>query len=306
MPARGLLACLLLSLALAGCADDSPAAAPADEDFSDLGLQADGTTGIIRGVVVDEAIRPIAGVAIALTGASTASTQTNADGLFGFSRLAPGTYFLSASKPGHVPVQQSVEVAAGQADPPTTRILLAADPETRPYSETYQFEGYIACSASFVAAGLAACSTAGLPNDKFIVEYPIEQPPTWVQSEMHWTSTQAASPELDIVYSRDGDGALLHNWAEDFGPSPLLIQADSALAAANGIGDGTNLLVRVFNQPVQGTEPPCVERPVLGGCTTGVGVTAQQQFTIYTTVFYGYAPPAEWRFAETGPLPPPA
>ena len=304
----GTLLTLLCTALLAGCtqaADPKPDVD--DEDFDGLGLQADKDTGVIRGVVVDEAIRPVPGVTIALSGVGAGETKTEDNGLFGFSRLAPGSYFLSASKPGFLPVQQSVEVVAGDADPPITKILLTADAATTPFAQTYHFDGYIECSGSFVAAGLAACSAAGLPNDRFIVEYEIERPPQWIQSEMHWSSTQALSPELDLVYSQPGEGALMDNWAEAYGPSPLLIQVDETLAANRSIGAGENLLLRVFNQPVEGTEPAgCVPRPVLGGCTTGLGVTVSQKFDIYTNVFYGYAPPADWRFADNGPYPPPA
>jgi len=297
---------ILLAALLAGCAD--PAEPKTDEeDFGELGLEADGDTGVIRGVVVDEAIRPIAGVSVALSGAGEGQTTSNEEGLFGFSRLQPGTYFVSASKAGFKAVQQSVEVVAGVREPPIAKVLLTPDNSTAPFVQTYAFDGYIECSGSFVAAGVALCSLAGLPNDRFLAEYVVDQPPQWIQSEMHWSSTQALSPELDLVYSQPGEGALMDNWAEDYGPAPLLIQVDEAGAANRSIVAGNDLMLRVFNQPIQGTEPStCVPRPVLGGCLTGVGVTLSQRFQVFTNLFYGYAPPPEWRFAETGVYPPPA
>lgn len=75
-------------------------------------------------------------------------------------------------------------------------------------------------------------------------------------------------------------------------------------------------MLRVFNQHNDGTAPEdhapdptdgddCYDRPALGGCMRGAGVTIQQDFTVYTHVFYGYAPPAGWLFHETGAVPGP-
>jgi hypothetical protein len=306
-----LVAGLLVAALLAGCSD-SPAAAddPSDADFTDLDLAASETTGILRGVVVDDAIRPVAGVEIALSGPTPGNTTTTADGLFGFDGLAPGDYFVQASKAGFQSTQQSAQVVAGIADPPIVKVLLAIDPTTAPYVSTLIFEGFIECSGSFVAFGLAVCSTAGLPNDRFIQTYTLDRPPQWVQSEMSWESTQAVSPELDLVFSAPGEGVLLDNYAEQWGPSPLLVTANETLAAERGLGAGEDLMIRVFNQPVEGTESgdpvegdDCIDRPALGGCTTGVGVTLQQQFTIITNVFYGFTPNDAWLYAADGPHP---
>lgn len=303
------LTALLVAGLLAGCTDVTlEPRSEEDADFEELGLEADATTGVIRGLVIDEAIRPLAGVAIEVTGVATRTATSNDEGLFGLGNLEPGTYFVSASKPGFQTAQQSVEVVAGVDEPPITKILLAADAATAPFSQSYVFDGFIECSFSAVAAGVAACSAAGLPNDKFIIEYELERAPQWIQTEMHWQSTQAVSPELDLVYSASGEGALLDNYAEVWGPSPLLIQVNETLAAERGLGTEAGLLIRVFNQPVEGTETgdpaggdDCMDRPVLGGCTTGLGMTLQQRFTHITTVFYGYQPPEDWRYVEDGP-----
>jgi hypothetical protein len=309
-------ALVLASALLAGCSGgEKKADGPDDADFQDLDLQASETTGVLRGVVVDAAIRPIANAEVALSGPATAQTVTNGEGLFGFSALAPGTYFVRVAKPGYNETQASAEVVAGVADPPIVKVLLAADPGRLPYVSTYIFEGFIECSESLVAAGHATCSQAGLPNDKFIVDYPLDRPPQWVQSEAVWESTQAASPGLDVVYSYQGDTVLLTNYVEARGASPLVLQANATVAASagTGLGNGTDLLIRVFNEPIEGTRPSdpvggdgCVDRPALGGCATGVGVTIEQSFNIVTNVFYGFAPDPAWRYTVDGPHPAPA
>jgi hypothetical protein len=304
---------LLLSLtALAGCASHSPQKAPG-QDFSNLGLQATATTGVLRGVVVDQAIRPVAGVAIALSGPATANGTTDAQGVFGFDGLQPGTYFVHASKAGFVPAQSSADVVAGVAQPAAVKILLNADKSTAPYVATYAFDGYIECSFSLVAVGFAACSEESSLNDRFIVNYTLDKPPQWVQSEMSWESTQAANPALDVVYSYQGNTTLLTNWKEDRGPSPLLLQANETDSAKAGLGTSNDLLIRVFNEPINGTRPSdpvggddCVDRPQLGGCLTGVGATIEQSFTIITNVFYGVVPDPSWRYVQDGPYQVPA
>src|SRR5687768_18580677 len=59
----------LILTALAGCSGGDggkPAPIEDDTDFQDLDLAATATTGIIRGLVVDEAIRPLGGAKIGL------------------------------------------------------------------------------------------------------------------------------------------------------------------------------------------------------------------------------------------------
>src|SRR5687768_3515881 len=107
-----LFSCLLAGAVLAGCSggSDPPAAEPEDAAFEQLALQATATTGVLRGVVVDEAIRPVSGATVTLSGTGTGTTTTNAEGLFGFASLAPGPYFVQVEKPGFTSAQSSTEV----------------------------------------------------------------------------------------------------------------------------------------------------------------------------------------------------
>lgn len=307
------VALFLASVLTAGClGGDAPAAKPEDAEFGHLGLKATGATGVLRGLVVDDAIRPLAGVAISLMGPTPGNMTTMADGLFGFSDLGPGSYFVHASKAGFAPAQAAADVVAGVDDPPVTRVLLTIDPTSAPYVSTFIFEGFIECSESFIAAGHATCSQAGLPNDKFDVTYMPDRQPQWIQSEMHWESTQTVSPGLRVAYSVAGEGALLDNPVQAGGPSPLLLQANETMVKQLDVMSENGLFIRVFNEPIEGTRPPdpsdgdnCIDRPALGGCTTGVGATVQQSFTIITNIFYGFMPDPAWRYAIDGPHPMP-
>jgi hypothetical protein len=114
---------------------------------------------------------------------------------------------------------------------------------------------------------------------------------------------------LSLSYSASGDGALLTNWADDEGPSPLLVQTNRTLND-EWIANGSQVYIRTFNGPIEGTRPAdaangddCFDRPGLGGCLTGLGITLQQQFVIYTHAFYGYTPDPSWLFSEASMVP---
>ena len=120
------------------------------------------------------------------------------------------------------------------------------------------------------------------------------------------------SLSVRLVWMVSGDGALLTNWADAGGSSPITIQTNRTLNAQWNIGNGTDLYIRIFNEPIEGTRPSdpvggddCVDRPVLSGCLTGLGFTLQQQFVIYTHAFFGYTPDPSWRFSDTGAAPEP-
>lgn len=303
------LAALMVMTALAGCSDGSDTTD--DEEFHDLGLKASEKTGVVRGVVVDESITPVAGASVVVQGLGL-ETTSNAEGAFGFGDLEPGGHFLTVSKPGYKDAQAPVEVAAGVDRPDVVKVLLEADPSTRPFVEQFKFDGYIECSFSLVAAGLAACSTAGSDNDVFLTEYGLDRVPDWAQAEAQWSSTQALGDRVTLLFSAPGEGALLDNYGEEEGTSPLLVSANRTTLDGYGVGAGQTLMVRVFNAPVEGTRPPdpldgddCFDRPALGGCLTGIGATLNQEFTVYTHVFHNLVPEEGWSFIDDGdhPLP---
>src|SRR5688500_16195818 len=131
---RILAAAALLAVSLlAGCS--SPSGGSPSEDgptFDDLGLQATSSTGVIRGVVVDDAIRPIAGAKVTLLGEAPKDAVTTDQGTFGFDGLPAATYFLKVHKVGFADAQQSADVVAGVADPPIVKVQLLADATTMP------------------------------------------------------------------------------------------------------------------------------------------------------------------------------
>lgn len=321
------LAGLLLASAVAGCSGAGGRDPAAGVDFSGLGLEATDATGILRGVVVDAAVRPVAGVRIDARGPGGAASvsTSNAQGAFGLDGLAPGDWFVAANKSGYRPAQASARVEAGVGEPPVVKLLLEADPATAPYVNAFTFDGFLECSFRAVVIGYALCS--GTANDRFAQNYTPDSVPDWWQSEMVWESTQAFGSELSLDIScLDGppcpDGQVLINRSE--GQSPLVVAIDGATAGRFQLGAGQDVDLRVFafgrhdtdlvdddqvngqlNQTTGGAVP-CVEWPaVFDACMRfgGVGVILSQKFTVYSHEFHHTVPPPGWRFTVDGPPP---
>ncbi len=73
------------------------------------------STGSIKGTLTDEsgAIIPAATVTLNTPGGATRTAQTQSDGTFTFTNLAPGQYTLTLNFPGFAPVNKPVTIAAG-------------------------------------------------------------------------------------------------------------------------------------------------------------------------------------------------
>ena len=82
------------------------------------------------------------------------------------------------------------------------------------------------------------------------------------------------------------------------GPSPLMDNVTAEQAQKAKIGNGTGLVFSIFSGDATNGQVPV---PVVGG----PGLTVEQRYTFYIHAFYGYLPPATWRFSSDGPPPPP-
>jgi hypothetical protein len=298
---RTLAVLAIASLLLGGCASSKPEPGtdglPA-ADFKDLDLAATATTGIIRGIVVDEAIRPVGGVLLVVqTEGGPRETKSADDGVFGFDDLTAGTYFVQASKLGYTSAQTSTDVVAGVAEPAIVKVLMTRDPGTSPFFEAYTWEGFIDCSARYFVEGRNFCSLAGdLSNDDTLYDIELTSgTPTYAQGELVWESTQSLGDELSFNWRKDDTNT---DYVDIEGPSPLVLAAEKDLLAENEVGAGQPLRTIIFTAHNSATEPP-------GGLLWGVGVQWQQRFTVYIHVFYNFHPPEGWQFSVDGePVPP--
>ncbi|HJQ92778.1 MAG TPA: carboxypeptidase-like regulatory domain-containing protein [Candidatus Thermoplasmatota archaeon] len=287
-----LMACLI---ALAGCSTPAEPE-PAGEVLAveALELEATDTTGVIRGIVVDEAIRPVAGAEVTLRGAGEAVTASTEEGALGFDGLEPGTYFLKVSKPGYSDLQLSADVVAGVAEPVPVKAILPRLAGYLPYVTVRVFDGFIECTTSFLVLCGAPNLLTGdnLTNDRYTWTWFFEPNATLMQAEMVWESTQSLSPTLYFEMEPSGDcDDGFFNRTE--GESPIY-----ATLNATQIEEGPlDLECGIYFSLFSGHNEPLPRQPVTGW---GIGATAQQRFTLYAHAFYDFLPTPGWRFTVDG------
>jgi hypothetical protein len=298
---------LALVLLLAGCSGGGGGAG--GDDDGTPGLAVDAGTGALQGVVVDDAIRPIAGAAVAVSGPAERSATTDAEGRFAFDRLAPGSYIVKGSHPIFASAQTTAEVVAGDADPPLVRLLLSRLFSQEPFSEAIKFDGYIQCGydtgfltsqcvndyTTIVVGGGVANQLRSLVDNR---GYVTAVGPGWqvMVYELLWeTSAQGTSEEMFFLASFFNRTST-DNYGRAAGPSPVSLR----------------LVVGETHETQAGTEEqvPPEGRPdlyVFAGISSGgglpVGVGFSQPFTFFQHNFYYGVPPEDWSFVA-GDTPP--
>lgn len=153
-----LLAALLASFVLAGCAGDGGGepgdggeAPPLDRD-----------KGAITGLLLDDAFRPIPDGLLLLQPVGLTATS-DGNGEFSFSDLDPGAYTLRVQSEGHEAAPLGVDVVAGEY----TEIEVSA---RRVFSEagriiTTEYSVFISCAADFIANGIVFDCTLDQSGD---------------------------------------------------------------------------------------------------------------------------------------------
>lgn len=309
---------LLLCAALAGCSGGnggSPAPPGADQ-FKDLGVQATSTTGVLLGVVVDEAIRPVkdAQVTLGKPDGTDANATTDAQGRFAFGGLPAGTYFVKVRAAQFSPAQTSAEVVAGAEDPPVVRVQLVRLFSQQPYAETIKFDGYIACAYSFfvgstcvndytrLAGAVPGCEGGCLKQYNVsqtagnIREFRFDLGAGWqsMVMEEYWEPTLGDPPShgtLNFILSYFNRTDTGHWWAQGEGASPIRVQVD---VGAHGPGEqNADDLI-----PAEGMKDLFV---IFGAGNTDIAVN--QPFSYFQTNFYYAIPPDGWSLVNGDPMP---
>jgi hypothetical protein len=312
---RGFVVGALLVLLLAGCSGN------VDPGATGGGSGAGGQgTGVLRGIVVDEAIRPLADAKVVASGASgTLNTTTGPDGLFGFDGLAPGAYIVEVSKAFYSAHQQAVDVRQGDTAPPVAKFLLSFQAESVPYVDLYKFEGLFECGSWWtngcanvnILTGVILCAynlpCFNVTNDRSVELIPITPQPTFLQSEMVWEATTELGKGLRFVLAaatrEELQDGFIDGYNSTHGESPLLLRLHNESLEESRIGiEGRQLVIQVWGG--SSIEPP-TGCPPIGFDPCGLGLNVQQPYTTYTHAFYGYEPPAEWRFTSGEPVPQP-
>ncbi|HJQ93640.1 MAG TPA: carboxypeptidase-like regulatory domain-containing protein [Candidatus Thermoplasmatota archaeon] len=299
------LVAAMLVAALAGCSSETPTGEPGGSTPAN---------GRLRGIAVDDAIRPIEGVRVELDGA--ANTTTDAEGAFLFEGVVPGAHVVRATKAGFADTVAQAVLGANE-EPPLLKLVLVPDLSTLAYAETQAIEGYVECGmygASFRyaacgtgnVASLIACSTfnvclGNLTQDRYIVAQSFARQPDFLVAEVVWTPTQALGEQLQVYIGaatpEDLAAASTNDYNGTIGPSPLYVTMNKTMLVDSKLGHEAMFLSQTFAAP---SVKPCE----FGAC--GVGLVVQQRFTYYLTSFFGFEPAKEWRFVADGPALPPA
>lgn len=299
------------------------------------------TTGILRGVVFDDAVRPLSNVAVIVEvpGASLNAT-TGADGLFSFTGLKPGAYLVEASKPYYSSLRRAVVVEAGVDEPELARFQLAFEASSVPSAQVYKYEGFYECGLYLVRVcsnvniltRIVVCANTGIcigdvTPDRSLLFQVVEPGLSFLQTELHWKPTNPAGQSFGLLIGggteeelKEGVGLPAYNGTH--GPSPLMLRISNhegpdAWCVRNDQCEGGEVL----NESKIGTERALLVQIDAGATVVvaercgvpgayepepcGVGLVVQQPFQLFTTAFYGYEPPEEWLFVATGEVPPP-
>lgn len=288
-------ALLVTMLALAGCSDEpaaeeTPQLQEAVQAAQQVEVQATAKTGVIRGVVVDDALRPLAGALVSVTGVEQNKT-TNDLGVFAFQDLEPGTYFLTASMVDYTTVQQSVEVVAGVDNPEAIKILLAAIPRATPFIEALNAMIFISGSGWVELPGVGGTGiTVGgagvLSSGNWNFEVEIQPNGTVAQTELNWDPT---SPLGENGRAAGGtyDGNTGIDTAIVTGAAPLAIRAN----ATEGEDTADNVYYSFYAWASAGTP---------------VGFAFNQQVDVFVHVFHNFLPNDGWLFSRDGEHPIPS
>lgn len=321
-----LLALSLSLTVLAGCSDppkidlcaDDPASCGPAVDPDDL----DEGKGVIRGLVIDTAIVPIADASVSLIG-QDASETTDASGGFLFLNLEPGTYFLEVRKLGFETVQASAAVTT-EVQPPVLKIQLTPNPSELPFVVTDSYEAFISCgfkTLNFVwdAGWCDPTGAAGIEaRDDAIHTFTTgtEQSPEHYQTEIIWEAAQPLSDGLVTIQCATDNSGCDSGVGSDRlcnvrGSSPLVCAISNDIPSEDVPGGGNNFTTLSDGAGFTGIFTiglfsNCAVQcdPVTG--VWGVGLAIDQSVFMYTNVFYNFRPPVDWMFLNDGLAAPPS
>jgi hypothetical protein len=317
-----LLAILLLGAALAGCTSKAPPKDTSTDVAPELAVTA--TTGGIRGLIVDQAVVPVPAAKVTLSGGTNKTTDKN--GLFNFTGLAPGDYFVIVAKPGFKGVQAAATVVAGVSDPPIVKVLLERLSTAQPYLDFYKLDGFYDCASAVnidtdtcdwvYRTGWDVANDSGHPvpvaprsffgyhNTQFIDipadAYDIIQEGFWTDPNVHnlWVMIDKtpidASCDCSDTYSNVIGPNPTFNRIDRFatdGSNNTEFHADFINGGQVGsFPAGQTVAARGFI-PFQKTPGPANTDP-----NQYYSVAQNFRFTVITSVFHNYVAPEGWTF----------
>ncbi len=260
---------LVLAILLSGCSQDSaggehspPPVTAVTPDLAD-----------VRGVVVDEAVRPVANATVELAGHGL-NTTTDSQGVFHFDRLPPGLATVRASAPGFLASQATVDLVGGKVA--AVKVLLMTDPSMVGYQTLHHWQGFIEVSGSLAtfAVDLFAQGFLNQSLCQCTFFFTIDEQPAAYVYEVYLAENLPAGPLGNSSYY----------W------ELIASAADSEIESAYDE-------IPIY-QVINGTVFP-EEREEITARVTGPALwpSFQQEYDLFVTVFYRVPPPDGWRAA---------
>lgn len=295
-------ACLFL-VTLAGCGE--PPAAVEPEEFSDLTAEVDEDHGLVRGVVVDETITPVAGATVRLAAPEGGrETETDGEGRFLIPRVPAGTHLLNVTKLNHEAVQVSVPVVAGDPLPDLVRVQLARLYDQAPYLQQEHFQGHIACGYAlpFMSSLCLNDYTRFIPGNNGSApqlqqtglddrDHDFAVGAGWqtLQFEMTWEpSAQGTSSEMRIILSHFPRPAT-HWYAATGGPDPVTLRVEQGVVHEDQQDEPALI-------PPEGLENAHFFTATQPEDGQFASVAIEQDFEVFLSFFYHGKPPEGWSF----------
>lgn len=294
-------ALLAVALLLAGCSGNGPATTPAGLDV------ADAIPGQLCVVIVDEAIRPIEGAQVLLSGAAVnRSTVTGGNGLACF-EVPDGSYIIEV-RHGMYQITQTTTQFGGDAQPQVIKIQLTRLFLQDPYHETRQLEGFIQCGYAIRGVmsslclndythfvGPYTCPQCEHLLDRRSADFEVGNGWQTMVMEMTWQPTQqATSDEMSLTISHFPRAAS-HWYCQGAGVTPLLVRMEVGVVCENQQSEPELVPpeglpnMHLFAATSPGADP--------------ASMVISQKFTVYLNVFYNGKPPEGWSFVAGDPMP---
>jgi hypothetical protein len=156
---------LALTIVLSGCTAGQAAdpLVASEAPVASGPAQYDETSGAIEGFVTDEEIAPVVGAIVGLLELPENVVQTDSQGRFAFSNLAPGTYTIAVQKLGYESSADRVDVLAGETA--TAQIVLSVLPVETPYAELIIHRGVLENGVGVVRT--ATCTNCGTDETRY-------------------------------------------------------------------------------------------------------------------------------------------
>jgi hypothetical protein len=277
-----LLAGCILAAALAGCSGGTET--PVDVPLGP-------GRAVFAGVVVDEAIRPVAGAVVDVTD-SGQETTTDDEGAF----LLPvpvGSHAVEVRHAAFAPLRQAIDVPEAGARGIVLRFTFTAS--KAPYSTLAKYDGFVVCSLGVSLIFSEECGEGvGTPAGRFgkqgnnAIRYDFQSDSPALKTvvvEQVWEPTSDAGREMLVLLRTNwtcepacGGDAVGEGSVQ--GPSPLLLRVDEADLAAHLADPAT-----VF------TTYTLARNDV-----SQVNVLLNQGFQLFVTLFYREPAPEGYSF----------